>query len=184
MLCFPIFADSALVNFGRVTQKIYRGARLTEEAQYKELSKRGVKTIISLETTPLDDPILCEKHGIQCLSFILPLPHPRFGGDQNFDYQTLMRSFFSAVRESNTHPKVYIHCRYGKDRTGALAALITLRRYACRNNTPLEYNEDRLWEKIHEDLLTYDFREEWYPNLLEQIRGRVYQAPPWICDSE
>ena len=169
--------SSSIRNFGQVNDFIYRGARLKKEADYKAVSELGVDTILSLERFNSEDQGLCKKYGLECVRFpliLLGLPD----ADEFFDYTVLQNAFQFLVDEVHRGPKVYIHCYYGKDRTGSLAAAFTIRENACGKE---RYNKDELWQKIESDLTTYGFHDDLYPTLKNNIRSWVYELPEWIC---
>jgi len=176
-LVFSLDSFAAIANLGQVSDHIYRGARLKKEVDYKELADLGVGTILSLERFNSDDEKLCEKYGLDCVRFpliLLGLPD----ADKFFDYAILKDAFQFLVEEVYKEHKVYIHCYYGKDRTGALVSAYTIRENACGKE---DYNKDELWKKVEADLTTYGFHDALYPALKNNIRSWVYELPEWMC---
>ncbi len=179
---FSLFGYSFLFaanipNFGQVTENIYRGARLETEAQYQQLMSSGIQTIINLESLNQDDPKMCTKYHLKCEKFPIPI-RPGQGGDRIFDYEMLKQAFQSLVNEINSGAKVYIHCHYGRDRTGSLAAAITIRKNLCSSENQ---DKDAVWQKVQSDLTTYGFHFDWYNDLGNTIKSWVYTSPSWIC---
>lgn len=103
-----------LGNFGKVTEKLFRGARPTE-AGMKKLADMGVRTIVTLENDKkvvAQEQLWAEKYGIQFhsipMSIILPPKEAKI--DQ-----------FLAIAQDPALQPVYFHCMQGRDRTGTMA---------------------------------------------------------------
>ena len=172
------FATSTIGNFGQVTGLVYRGERLNDEPDYQELARLGVKTIINLESLFEDDQKICSKYGISCTRFPIPLRgFPEL--DKNFDYKMLEKAFQFLIDENSRNKKVYIHCHYGSDRTGALVSAVTIRLNYCENKE--NYNADAAWDKVQSDLRTYNYHDFLYKKLKKNIKLWTYTPPDWIC---
>lgn len=166
-------------NFGTVTYNVYRGERLNEEADYQELRSLGVQTVINLESLHEDDPGLCSHYGLNCVRFPIPLlGFPKL--DKFFDYEMLEKAFQFLIDENHKNKKVYFHCHYGSDRTGALASAMTIRLNYCGDKSA-HYDAGQVWEKVKSDLSAYGYHEALYKNLKSHIKSWVYSPPPWIC---
>lgn len=178
----PLLAEQkgSIGNFGQVSENVYRGQRLDEESDFKELADLGVQTVISLERFHSEDPELCKEYGLHCVRFPLILLGLT-DADKFFDYSIFQKAFQFLVDEEHQGRKVYIHCFYGKDRTGALSAAFTIRKNACGKE---EYNKDELWQKVDGDLQAYGFHNDLYPTLKGNIRSWVYELPSWICQGD
>ncbi len=174
----PCFSSSALIaNFGQITENIFRGARVDDKQAYADLSKLGIQAVINLEYFHEDDLELCQSYGLDCQHHplkLLPLPY----ADESFPYDKLKKIFHHVINESNLGKKIYIHCYFGSDRTGALAALITIREKTCSK----EYIPHNLWSEIESDLNKHGFHENLYPSLKKEIKSWVFERPEWICN--
>jgi protein tyrosine phosphatase (PTP) superfamily phosphohydrolase (DUF442 family) len=99
-------------NFAEVTPKLYRGAQ--PEAQGLEsLKKMGINTIVDVRLTGTGkEGAVAKRLG---MDFIALPWHCLFPKDDPF------AKFLAYLRE---HPdkKVFVHCRYGDDRTGMMIA--------------------------------------------------------------
>ena len=99
-------------NFAEVTPRLFRGGQ-PHGAGLESLAKMGVNTIIDVRLTGADkEKVEAEKLGMQ----VIALPwHCLFPKDDP------IAKFLTYLRE---HPdkKVFVHCRYGDDRTGMMIA--------------------------------------------------------------
>jgi len=99
-------------NFAEVTPHLYRGAQ-PQAKGLESLAKTGINTIIDVRLTGADkEREQAKKLGME----LIPLPwHCLFPKDDP------IAKFLAYVRE---HPdkKVFVHCRYGDDRTGMMIA--------------------------------------------------------------
>lgn len=103
-----------LGNFGKVTERVFRGARPTE-AGMKKLADMGVRTIISLENDKkvvLREKAWAEKYGMRFhsipMSIILPPKEAKV-------------EQFLAIAQDQAQLPMYFHCMQGRDRTGTMA---------------------------------------------------------------
>jgi tyrosine-protein phosphatase SIW14 len=104
---------NGIANFAKVTPFLYRGAQ-PHATGFQELKKMGVDIIVDLRLSGTDrEKAQVTKLGMQYVS--IPW-HCLFPKDENF------AQFLKVLHD---HPKkiVFVHCRYGDDRTGmAIAA--------------------------------------------------------------
>ena len=105
-----LIASSELPNAYHLTDNFYRGGQPTEEG-YRMLSKMGIKTIISFRTHKPNKELI-ENLGME--SVHIPLNPALITPAQ-------MTRFLRVISNPARQP-VYIHCRYGSDRTGAMVA--------------------------------------------------------------
>lgn len=99
-------------NFGEVTPFLYRGAQPTPEG-FKGLSKMGVNIVIDARLSGQDK----ESKQVTALGMqYVSIPwHCLFPTDEK------MARFLAVLRE-NHGKKIFVHCRYGDDRTGMMIA--------------------------------------------------------------
>lgn len=110
-----IEAKGAINNFENYAPNLYRGAQPSLEA-LKGLKEKGVKTIISLrlskdETKQERD--FCKANNIRFVHIPMGYKAPQTGE---------ILAFLGIVTNKDMQP-VYLHCRYGSDRTGAMVGL-------------------------------------------------------------
>jgi protein tyrosine/serine phosphatase len=101
-------------NFGKVDEHYYRGSQ-PDQAQVSELKKLGIKTVIDLRKDNVrDEPAWVKGAGMQY--FNIPLKASVPPTEEQTDY------FLGLVNNPANWP-VYIHCKGGRHRTGALTAV-------------------------------------------------------------
>lgn len=101
-------------NFGKVNDHYYRGAQ-PKGRDYADLAAFGVKTIIDLrDDAESDAPDLAKKAGLNYV--VVPLS----GWERPED--AAVARFLAAVNDPANQP-VYVHCKVGKHRTGAMTAV-------------------------------------------------------------
>ncbi|MBN2589268.1 MAG: dual specificity protein phosphatase family protein [Sedimentisphaerales bacterium] len=98
-------------NFHKVSDGLYRGAQPTIEGM-NELKKMGVKTIVNLRSAHSDED---ELKGVDLAYKYIPMTAAKPKTED-------MISFLNIVTDVNNLP-VFVHCRYGSDRTGTVCAL-------------------------------------------------------------
>ena len=115
MLAAASIAAPSISNFDIVSAGLWRGAAPSNLGM-KKLAESGVKTIVDLRLTgqgAAEEASTAKKLGIKYIH--LPLG---FMGPSLFK----VAQFLNIVNEPNNQP-VFVHCRYGADRTGALVAI-------------------------------------------------------------
>lgn len=116
-------------NFGEVTPTLYRGGQ-PKPAGFEALAKMGVNIVVDVRLSGRDkERKEVEKLGIQ----FVEIPwHCLFPKDETFV------RFLTLLRE-NPDKKVFVHCRYGDDRTGMMIAAY---RMAVEGWTPEEARKE------------------------------------------
>jgi tyrosine-protein phosphatase SIW14 len=101
-------------NFGRVNDHYYRGAQPTGDA-YRQLAALGVKMVVDLrnDATEYAKP-LAEQSGLRYIN--LPLD------DKRYPPADAATRFLEIVADPANWP-VYVHCKGGRHRTGAMTAV-------------------------------------------------------------
>lgn len=98
-------------NFAKVSEVLYRGAQPDRQG-FTELKRLGIKTIVNLRTTHSDRE---ELKGLGFDYFEIPVIPTHLEDDQ-------ILSFLRIVSDSKQQP-VFVHCKRGADRTGAMVAM-------------------------------------------------------------
>ena len=101
-------------NFGKVSNALYRGAQPAGR-DYADLAALGVKTIVNLrDDGDASEQALVKKAGMQ---FVLI---PMSGWERPSD--AAISQFLDVMSKPENLP-VFVHCKVGKHRTGAMVAL-------------------------------------------------------------
>jgi uncharacterized protein (TIGR01244 family) len=108
---------SGIRNFHKVNDRLYRGAQPTEEG-WKSLSKLGVKTVVDLRLTDehstTAEQTAVKAAGMQYVN--IPMHGMVVPSDE-----TIAKVL--ALMNSDAAGPVFVHCKRGADRTGAVIAV-------------------------------------------------------------
>jgi tyrosine-protein phosphatase SIW14 len=119
LTAIPAFAETAgiagVANFHQVNETLYRGALPTDEG-LKNLAGLGVKTIVDL--LPAKERSQTEEKSAERLGMrYINVPMTGLTAPTDDQIQNLL-----AVLTAADSGPVFVHCREGKDRTGAVIA--------------------------------------------------------------
>jgi protein tyrosine/serine phosphatase len=104
----------SIENFGKVNENYYRGSQPDADG-FAQLKKLGVKTVIDLRKDSVrEEPELVRAAGMQY--FNIPLKASIAATEEQTNY------FLKLVNDPNNWP-VYVHCKGGRHRTGALTGV-------------------------------------------------------------
>jgi len=136
-----------LENFARVNPLLYRGAQPTEEG-FRQLKAMGVKTVIdfrSYHTTRKQ----VEAAGLTAVEIPIKADLSSVPPDEE-----AIRKFFQVVLDP-AHQPVYIHCAFGKDRTGTMAALYRLEVDGWTPEEAMEEMQAFGYHNIYRELINF-----------------------------
>jgi protein tyrosine phosphatase (PTP) superfamily phosphohydrolase (DUF442 family) len=117
VLGLPLFAGSiyGIKNFDQVDAHVYRGAQPTGEG-FKNLAKLGIKTIVDLRET--DGRAQAEKRAVIAAGMTyVNVPMTGLTPPTDSEITRIL-----ALLENSKSGPVFVHCRRGADRTGAVIA--------------------------------------------------------------
>jgi uncharacterized protein (TIGR01244 family) len=101
-------------NFGEVNSHIYRGAR-PEGQDFSDLAKLGIRTVVDLESgDPTEERQQVEAAGMKFVH--IPMSDTATPGEDS------VRKFLALANGTADQP-IFVHCRGGRHRTGALIAV-------------------------------------------------------------
>jgi tyrosine-protein phosphatase SIW14 len=101
-------------NFGKVSDVLYRGAQ-PEGRDYSDLAALGIKTVVDLrDDGEAREPQLVKLAGMNLVRI------PMSGWERPSDAAVVQ--FLGIVKDPANLP-VFVHCKVGKHRTGAMVAL-------------------------------------------------------------
>jgi protein tyrosine/serine phosphatase len=138
-LLISSLAHAEIKGYNHVTPYISRGALPTEVRDYELLASSGVKVVLSVLTTSSDikkEKKIVERLGLQHVS----IPLSGFFSPSNKDISKIMKLFANAKNKP-----VFVHCRYGEDRTGLVVGLYRVRQ------------EGWTQEKAYQEMLDWGF---------------------------
>ena len=108
--------DSGLPHFVEIEPGLARGGQPTEQG-LRLLREGGFRTVVSFRRNS-DERRALEEMGMRYVE--IPIRAGLFGSTA--PTRTEVARFLSVVSDSSQRP-VFIHCRRGKDRTGAMSAI-------------------------------------------------------------
>jgi tyrosine-protein phosphatase SIW14 len=107
---------AGIPNAGKINDKLYRGAQ-PKQAGLVELKKLGITTIVDLRR---DDPQKAERERQQAAALGMRFVYiPVSGWGPPSEEQVAQ---FLELFRNDPKPKVFVHCRFGDDRTGMFVA--------------------------------------------------------------
>ena len=134
-------AGAPAENFGKVNDHYCRGGQPTAEG-FARLKQLGVKTVIDLRKDSVAAaPEQARSQGMQY--FNIPMKASRPATPEQVD------SFLKLVNDPANWP-VYVHCKGGRHRTGALTAVYRI--------THDGWTADQAWEEMKK----YDFNDSFF----------------------
>ncbi len=143
---------SGIARFAEMEPGLYRGAK-PSDAGIRYLRDRGIRSVISLIR---DDGERRKVESLGLLYFEIPLHAGLFGSSEPTDEQ--IRSFLALAGDSANRP-VFFHCRHGRDRTGAMAALYRVRVDGWSAEAALEemraFGASRLYKDLYRPIFRY-----------------------------
>lgn len=98
-------------NYAKVSDALYRGGQPTKQG-FAELRRRGIRTVVSLRVFNMYRKRLAG-HGFQHYHISFKPIHPE---------EEDVLAFLAVVADPRNQP-VFVHCRYGVDRTGMMVAV-------------------------------------------------------------
>lgn len=141
---WPGSGPAGVSNFGRVTQKLYRGGQPSAEG-FRTLQKMGVTIDVNFR----DGVAPVEEHEVEALG-IKYVAIPWRASDAPSTAQVVQ--FLDLVRD-NPQATIFVHCKRGADRTGTMVA-------AYRIAVEHDSTTDAVSEMHH-----YHYAHFWLPQL-------------------
>jgi protein tyrosine/serine phosphatase len=140
-------------NAGKVSDNLFRGAQ-PDLPSLSVLKNLGVTTIVDLRG---DSPETTRKERDAATALGLRFVSIPVGGFAT-PTDSQMAEFFSVLRESPA-PIVFVHCEYGRDRTGTFVAAY---RMAFQNWTT---------DEAMTEMMTFGFHRTWHPAMEHYVQG-------------
>lgn len=146
----------SIANFAQVNEHYYRGSQPTAE-QFAELKRFGIKTVIDLrEDFKKDEEASVRDLGMQF--FRIPLKTRVAATEEQTAF------FLGLVNDPKNWP-VYVHCKGGRHRTGAMTGIYRI--------THDGWNANQVWEEMKK----YDFENGFFggPSAQKKFVFSFYQ---------
>ena len=134
------FANIHIKNFGKMSDRFYRGAQPKEE-DYADLKALGVNTILDLQEDPKPyDKTIAESLGIHYIN--IPMV------DKGYPPDAQIEQFLKLANDPATGV-FFVHCAGGRHRTGIMGAVYRF--------TVDHWNYDQVYSEMKD----YDFYSSW-----------------------
>lgn len=149
-------------NAGKINEVLYRGGQ-PKERGLSELKKLGISTVVDLRGEG-PGKIAWERRQTEALGMRF-LQIPVSGWSPPTDEQ--VAEFLSLFRE-NQQQKIFVHCRFGHDRTGVFVAVY---RMAIEKWSP---------EQAMREMYFFGFNGFWHPamkSFIKNFPARLNSAP-------
>ncbi|HKV60521.1 MAG TPA: hypothetical protein VJO16_01295 [Candidatus Acidoferrum sp.] len=153
---------SGIPNAGKISDSLYRGAQ-PREAGFSELKLLGITTIVDLRGEDREKIVWERKHAESLGMRFINIPVS--GWAPPTDEQAVQ--FLSLFRD-NPGQKVFLHCRFGDDRTGVFTAVY---RMAIQ-----KWPADQAMKEMY----FFGFNGFWHPSMKSFVRdfpARLNSAP-------
>ena len=140
-------------NAGKITDSLYRGAQ-PKETGLSELKLLGVTTIVDLRGED-QEKVTWERNRAESLGMRF-VPIPVSGWSPPTDEQVVQ---FLSLFRGEPGQKVFVHCRFGDDRTGVFVATyrMTFEKWSA--------------EQAMKEMYFFGFNGFWHPAMKSFIRG-------------
>jgi tyrosine-protein phosphatase SIW14 len=162
----PVVAQKISVNgipnAGKVSDSLFRGAQ-PDLSNLIELKKLGVTTIVDLRSESRHTREL-EQHQAESVGIhFISIPVDGFSPPTSEQ----LAEFFTVLRQAPLQ-KVFVHCRYGEDRTGVFVAAYRIAFDRWTSDQALT------------EMLYFGFNRHWHPAMVSYVRSlpdRVHSDP-------
>jgi len=106
----PVDPETGILNFAKISDALWRGGQPTAES-FAKLKAMGVRTVVSLRTFNTDRRLL-KGLGLKYLHISFKAWHP--------ETEDILE-FLKTVEDPANQP-VFVHCKWGTDRSGMMTA--------------------------------------------------------------
>jgi protein tyrosine/serine phosphatase len=143
---------AGIPNFGKIDEHLYRGAQ-PRAGGLPELKKLGVTTIVDLRGEDPSKSKWEQKHAESLGMRFVHIPVSGWAPPSD----TQVAEFLNIFR-ANPEERVFVHCRYGDDRTGVFVAVYRM-----------AFDKFLSDEAVHE-MYFFGFNGFWHPSMRAFIR--------------
>jgi len=159
----PVDPETGILNFAKVSDGVWRGGQPSAES-FAKLKAMGVRTVVSLRTFEVDRRLL-KGLGLKYLHISFKAGHPETED---------VLEFLKTVEDPANRP-VFVHCKWGTDRSGMMVAAYRIvlegwsKEQALEEMRAMGFNEG--WDSLR------DYIEELDAAAIQE-RLRQADAPP------
>lgn len=149
-------------NAGKVSDSLFRGAQ-PDLSNLNELRKLGVTTIVDLRSESRHTRDLEQRQAESLGIHFISIPVDGFSPPTSDQ----LAEFFTVLRQAPVQ-KVFVHCRFGEDRTGVFVAAYRIAFDRWTSDQALT------------EMLYYGFNRHWHPAMVSYVRSlpdRVHSDP-------
>jgi tyrosine-protein phosphatase SIW14 len=149
-------------NAGKITDILYRGAQ-PREVGFSELKLLGITTIVDLRGEDREKIVWERKHAESLGMRFINIPVS--GWNPPTDEQVVQ---FLALFRDNPGQKIFVHCRFGDDRTGVFTAIYRM----AMEKWPAE--------QATKEMYFFGFNAFWHPSMksfVQNFPARLNSAP-------
>lgn len=152
---FGNIVTADIENFGKVNDNYYRGSQ-PDAAQFAELKKLGIKTIVDLRKDSVAESAdWARSAGLNYVN--IPLTTKQAATPAQIEY------FLKLVNDQANWP-VFVHCKGGRHRTGEMTAIYRITR------------DGWTAQQAYEEMKKYDFEDSFfYPRSLKTFVYSYYE---------
>src|SRR5258707_5007646 len=138
-------------NEGKISEALLRGAQPSAQG-LAELKKLGITTIVDLRGN--SGPVARERAQAETLGMrFIDIPVSGWSPPSNAQVAEFLKLF-----QQDPAQKVFVHCYFGRDRTGVMVAAY---RMSQQNWTP---------DQAIEEMYSFGFHYHWYPAMKSYVR--------------
>ena len=141
---------AGIQNAGKVSDVLYRGAQPSAQG-LAELKKLGVTTIVDLRGNRGD--VTWERRQTEALGMrFMDIPVLGWSSPANGQVAQFLKLF------DDPQQKIFVHCRYGADRTGVMVAAYRI--------------AQQKWtvDQAVQEMYSFGFHYHWYPGMRDYVR--------------
>lgn len=152
---------ASIVRFGQVDEGVYKGSRPKNDADFKFLQSKSIKTILELKFLPFLDRAERRKATSYGITFKTALMNASpFAPSEKHVVQILR-----ILRDKRYHP-IYFHCDIGRDRTSLIAGLYQI------------YFLGKSPQEAWQDMTHFGFKDSWTLRGLKKYFQKHPKLPP------
>ena len=152
---------TSIVRFAQVDAGVYRGSVPKNDADFRFLESKHIKSILNLEFIPFLSELeerKARRYGITVIDALI-------NGSPVAPSEKHVNRILLILRDKRYHP-IYFHCALGRDRTGLIAALYKI------------YFRGMSQQDAWQEMKSFGFKDSWTLGGLKRYFERHPTPPP------